>query len=94
MSNNTNKNEFEIPIRLLLERHAELAGKLFTQVVGRSGMSEEEKEKVKMADFFMGLIHGNLQKEWGVENTEEFKEMFILAKAVAVLQKVSVKVTE
>ena len=66
----------------LLKRYYEVAGKLYGDFFMRIKGSDDTKKILETNDFMMGLMNGELKKEWKIENTEEYKELVSLVKVI------------
>lgn len=73
------------PKQILLDEYYNVAGKLFGDFFIRTRADSEQKKSIEAMDFLQSLMSGNIKEEWKLEETEEYKQLQILVKAINLL---------
>lgn len=72
--------------KILAEEIAKLGGVLFTDFLMRQTDDDATKKAIEDNDFLIGMFNGNLKAEWKLEETDAYKMIIDLTRAIKILQ--------
>lgn len=81
------KNKHKLAIQELHTLLVKLGGRVFAEYALRMTDDDEVKKSLKASDMLSGLMSGNLDKEWKLEETQDYKDLCEVANTINYLSK-------
>jgi len=65
----------EIALRVLSGEYNRIAGEIFADYFARIKGSDELRKSIEANDFLIGMLNGNIKKEWKLEESDKYKKL-------------------